>query len=293
MCEVALKNSIPKNGFWLGFWSAYLAVLTFLIVRDWGELQEGPRWGLGLVLFLTALGVVFAVGPARRLVDRSVQVKVDDHGIHDFRTGTFVRWSDFRGVRLDYRLFKYSSVATLYVTVADGEREREIAIEHLEDLERGATDIDRLVQKRGLEALLQQAAQERQRSAQAAPASEGHGATIMVHRTDGRTVKLSLSSEGLKDEATGSFIRWANFRGARLITRRSPYRRLKSETLYVTVSDDEGEREVEVDIQGLERKPEAIAQLVQRQGIAALGRQRGGELSSSAEQPAAADRPRA
>jgi hypothetical protein len=79
-----------------------------------------------------------------------------------------------------------------------------------------------------------------------------------------RSVKLSLTSEGLSDHRTGVFIRWADVRAVRLSTASLRYQ--TSAALYVAVADDGGEREVAVDVADLDRAPDDIAGLVRRRG---------------------------
>ena len=90
------------------------------------------------------------------------------------------------------------------------------------------------------------------------------GSSAIVHAVISlfdRSVKLSLTADGLKDHRTGDLIRWADFRDAQLKVAIGRYRRIAS--LWVKVADGQGEREVSVDVLDLDRKPQEIEQLVQ------------------------------
>jgi hypothetical protein len=81
-----------------------------------------------------------------------------------------------------------------------------------------------------------------------------------------RTVKVSLTAEGLKDHRSGILIRWRNIRGVRV----SAWERTYARTLYVLVSHENGTSGVTVDMSGLDRHPGAIAQLVEKRAKSAL-----------------------
>jgi hypothetical protein len=95
-----------------------------------------------------------------------------------------------------------------------------------------------------------------------------------VVRLFDRSVKLSLTSEGLKDHRTGTFIPWADFRGVRVQAAERSF----DGTLYVSVSHKNGEREVEVDVSGLDRHPGEIAQFIQKWAKAAFPQQGAHEM---------------
>jgi hypothetical protein len=95
-----------------------------------------------------------------------------------------------------------------------------------------------------------------------------------VVRLFDRSVKLSLTSEGLKDHRTGTFIPWADFRGVRVQAAERSF----DGTLYVSVSHKNGEREVEVDVSGLDRHPSEIAQFIQKWAKAAFPQQGAHEM---------------
>ena len=85
-----------------------------------------------------------------------------------------------------------------------------------------------------------------------------------------RTVKVSLTAEGLKDHRSGVLIRWRDIRGVRVY---AVGERSYGGVLYVRVSHGNGEREVTVNIGGLDRDPGEIAQLVGKRAKAVLQQQ--------------------
>jgi hypothetical protein len=106
-----------------------------------------------------------------------------------------------------------------------------------------------------------------------------------VFRLFDNSVKLSLTAKGLRDYRTGIFIRWTDFRGVRL----------ESATMFVKVPHNDGEREVAVDVYGLERAPAEIVQCVRERGAATLQQQAAMkviyELPGNVESGITADRP--
>ena len=105
------------------------------------------------------------------------------------------------------------------------------------------------------------------------PVSERPGTEVLIRQAKREDVRLTLEAEGLKDTRTGVFIPWAAFRGARLTTSGSLWF-LEVATLYVSLAGEEGEREVGIDVRGLDRSPEVIVRLVHDQGIAVLRQHR-------------------
>jgi hypothetical protein len=233
-------------------------------------------------IFIVGGAGVLALQGVARFRDRTAKLSLTAEGLRDHRTGISISWADFRGVRLHTVLGKWGIVAdaTLYIKVSDkGEKEVKVDVT---GLERKPDEIARLVQKRGIAALLQQAAQELPGSAETVAAPEGHGTTVLIHSANRRTVKLSLSAEGLTDAGTGMFLRWLDFRGVWLRTVRTTRFVLGPKAwLYVTVADGEKEREETIAVSGLELEADKIASLVQKWGTATLrGRDKGSRVGA-------------
>jgi hypothetical protein len=89
-------------------------------------------------------------------------------------------------------------------------------------------------------------------------------------RASDRSVQLSLASEGLTDHRTGELLPWSHIRDVRFKTLRAKSGIVVSAWLCIRVVTDAGEREVTVDVFGLERTPEDIAQLVQDRKAGAI-----------------------
>jgi hypothetical protein len=77
-----------------------------------------------------------------------------------------------------------------------------------------------------------------------------------------RSVKLSLTTEGVRDHRNGTLIRWEEIRGLRHEVRRSRGPIFLAATLYVKVSEGGEAREVGIDILDLDFPPWRIEELV-------------------------------
>lgn len=89
----------------------------------------------------------------KRKSDRRAKLSITTEGLRDHRTDAFVRWTDFRGVRLFSQTTNGNlTSATMYVKVAQAEVDREIAFD-VYGLDRKYEEIAGLVQQRGMAAL--------------------------------------------------------------------------------------------------------------------------------------------
>jgi hypothetical protein len=281
--------------FWICVGPVVCGVGLYALSQMIVDLFNNKAEGMPLLVWIFALLFwIFLVGGAGVLVlqgvarfrDRTAKLALTAEGLRDHRTGMLIRWANFRGVRLHTVLGKWAIVAgaTLYIKVSDkGEKEVKVDVR---DLERKPDEIARLVLKRGMAALLQQPAHELPGSAETAAAPDGGGTTVLIHSAIRRTVKLSLSAEGLTDARTGMFLRWLDFRGVWLRTVRTTrfVGFVPDAWLYVTVADGEREREEMIDVSGLELEADKIASLVQKWGMAALSGQRKGVESRGVSQ---------
>src|SRR5205823_1396544 len=63
--------------------------------------QSGTRvFGVLLMVAVLACGLALVVRGLRRVFDRSAVLSLTGDGITDRRTGSSVRWEDFRGIRV-------------------------------------------------------------------------------------------------------------------------------------------------------------------------------------------------
>jgi hypothetical protein len=79
-----------------------------------------------------------------------------------------------------------------------------------------------------------------------------------------RSVKLSLTTEGLRDHRKGTLIRWEEIRGLRHEVRVSRGPIFEGAMLYVRVSEDGEAREVGIDVLDLDLPPWRIEELVEQ-----------------------------
>jgi hypothetical protein len=115
-----------------------------------GTKSVGEWLGYSVFAFLlAALGGSAFAGGLMMLFDRRAKLSITADGLSDHRTGAFVCWSDFRGVRLCVRTTNGAlTSAMMYVKIPHESGEREIAFQVC-DLERSYNEIADLVQKRG------------------------------------------------------------------------------------------------------------------------------------------------
>lgn len=94
------------------------------------------------------------------ILDRRITLSLTKEGLKDHRTGVFVKWTDFRGVRLaTLKLNDSTSAVTMHVTVTRPEGERELEFD-VYSLDHTPETIVNLVQKRGVGALQREAGYE-------------------------------------------------------------------------------------------------------------------------------------
>jgi hypothetical protein len=82
-----------------------------------------------------------------------------------------------------------------------------------------------------------------------------------------KRVKLLISAEGIRDTRTGEFVRWHDFRGVRLYVETTNASQSLA-IMYIKVPAAGGFREISFDVNTLDRSPRAIADVVQRRGLA-------------------------
>jgi hypothetical protein len=120
--------------------SLFALGLALLLIR---------RLSLGLFL----LGVGFVIYGVVNLLDRVVKLSFTAEGLKDHGTGTFIRWTDCRGVRLRTQYWPpdYLGPAVLFIRVPGHNGEREVPVK-VARLEREPAEIAQLVQKWAKEA---------------------------------------------------------------------------------------------------------------------------------------------
>lgn len=85
--------------------------------------------------------------------DKGVRLTLNQEGLKNHRTGAFVKWVDFRGVRLFFETTNDITMAvTMYVKVPHGDGEKEVEFD-VHSLNATPEQIAELVRKRGIGAL--------------------------------------------------------------------------------------------------------------------------------------------
>ncbi len=106
---------------------------------------------VGFISILVGLG--FGLYGGIRFFDRGIKISLTKTGLKDHRTGVFLKWTDYRGLRLNVTTENDNlTAATMYVKVPQGDGEREAEFD-VHSLDRGHEDIAQLVQKRGIAAV--------------------------------------------------------------------------------------------------------------------------------------------
>ncbi len=108
--------------------------------------------GLAIVALFLAGGAFMVRFGLKRVFDRSVVLSLTAEGIKDSRTGLFVGWRDFRGIRLWVKTTNGSlSKATMFIKVPKANGYGEVSFS-LEDLDQPYEQVADLVHRRGLAA---------------------------------------------------------------------------------------------------------------------------------------------